>query len=308
MDDGWRRWFVYDGPLRALWRVPLFVVLFVAILQVELLVLSGLGTVPMPQDRLSIGLIAQGALVLVAALLAGAAMLRWVDRRPLTDLGFSPRPGVSLELLAGLAIGTGVMGAAVLVLAALGAVRYVAEPGSPVGWLAVAAASLVAFAIPAAAEEALFRGYLFRALFDGAGAVVAIAVTSLLFTVVHGSNPNVTLFGLLNIFLAGVLLAVAVLRTGALWLATGLHLGWNWAMAGPLDLPVSGIGGFDVPLYDVAATGPAWLTGGSFGPEGGLAGTAAALAGLALVLRTTRPGAAMAGHYGNGRHDGVEDR
>jgi uncharacterized protein len=306
--DGWRRWFVEDGRVRAFWRATLFVITFLAILQLEILLLPVLVSIPVAEDRLSLGLIAQGLLLLGAAVLAGWAMLHWVDRQPLSELGFGLTPRVPLELAAGLAIGVGIMTATVLLLVLGGAYRYVAEAGSVAGWVSVAGVSLLAFAIPAAAEEALFRGYFFRTLLQGAGAAVAVMVTSVLFTLVHGANPNVTSFGLLNIFLAGVLLAVAVLRTGTLWLATALHLGWNWVMAGPLDLPVSGIGGYDVPLYDAMATGPAWLTGGEFGPEGGLAGTFAALLGLAVVIRLTRPGATLAGHYGNWRRIDGEDR
>jgi membrane protease YdiL (CAAX protease family) len=289
--------------------VLLFVLGVIAILQLELLLLlPAIGSIPTEGDRLSAGLIVQSVLLLAAAVLAGRAMLRWVDHRPGDRLGFPLDRRTPLELLIGLAVGAGIVTLIVGVLALAGAYRYVAEAGSLLGWMSVAGISLAAFAIPAAAEEALFRGYMLRTLVEGAGPTAAVVVTSVLFTLVHGANPNVTLFGLLNIMIAGVLLALAVLRTGTLWLATALHLGWNWVMAGPLDLPVSGIGGYDVPGYDVAGTGPAWLTGGDFGPEGGLAGTAAALLGIALVVRLTRPGATLAGHYVNGRHDHVEDR
>jgi len=300
---------VRDGRLRTLWRALLFILGVLAILELGLLLLLPvMGPVSMEGDRLSTGLIVQSALLLAAAVLAGRGMLRWVDRRPAASLGFPLDRRAPLEVLAGLIVGAGIVAVVAGILALAGAYRYVAEAGSLIGWLSVAGISLAAFAIPAAAEEALFRGYLFRTLVEGAGMASAVVVTSVLFTLVHGANPNVTVFGLLNIMLAGVLLALAVLRTGTLWFATALHLGWNWVMAGPLDLPVSGIGGYDVPLYDMAETGPAWLTGGNFGPEGGLAGTAAALLGILLVVRLTRPGATLAGHYVNGRHDHVEDR
>lgn len=272
------------------------------------MLLPALVAIPVAGDRISAGLVAQGLLLLGAAVLAGWAMLVWVDRRPLSDLGFGMAPRVPLELVAGLAIGAGVVAGTVALLALAGAYRYVAEAGSLVGWLSVTGLSLAAFAIPAAAEEAVFRGYFFRTLVEGAGAIVAVAVTSVLFTLVHGANPNVTTFGLVNICLAGVLLGVAVLRTGTLWLATALHLGWNWVIAGPLDLPVSGIDGYDVPLYDAMGTGAVWLTGGEFGPEGGLAGTFAALLALALVIGMTRPGSRLAGDYDNGRRIDGEDR
>jgi membrane protease YdiL (CAAX protease family) len=308
LGDWWRRWLVRDGRLRAPWRLLLFVVAFFAILQLLILLFPFLLALPVAPDRVSAGLIGQSVLLLVAALLAGWIPLRWVDGRRFGDLGFPLHGGVPRELGVGLAIGAAGLAVPVLVLAAVGSYRFVAEGGSPVGWLTVSGLSLAALAVPAAAEEAVFRGYLFRTLVEGVGAPIAILGTSLLFTVVHGANPNVTALGLANIFLAGALLAVAVLRTGSLWFASAVHLGWNWVTAGPLDLPVSGLGGYDVPLYDLDSAGPAWLTGGAFGPEGGLAGTAGAVVALALVIRTTRPGARLAGRLTTGRIEDVEDR
>ena len=298
-----------DGRPRALWRILLFVALFVLLVLLALLLVPALQTVPLTEEgRLSMGLILQSGLLGAAALAAGWIMLRFVDGEPFRVLGLGTGPRVPRELGAGLALGVGSVALTVLVLVAVGAYRYAGDEGGMAGWLAVSATSLAAVAIPAAAEEAMFRGYLFRTLVDGAGAGVAIAITSVLFTLAHGSNPNVTGLGLVNILLAGMLLAVAVLRTGSLWFASTLHLGWNWVMAGPLDLPVSGLASYDVPIYDLAGEGPDWITGGSFGPEGGLAGTAAAALALLLVVRMTRPGAPLAGHYGKRRPDHGEDR
>jgi hypothetical protein len=96
---------------------------------------------------------------------------------------------------------------------------------------------------------------------------------------------------LINIFLAGVLLAFAYLRTLSLWFVTALHMGWNWAMATLFDLPVSGIQEFDTPLYQPTISGPDWFSGGAFGPEGGLVGTIGF--GVAMIavlrLRSVRP-------------------
>ncbi len=278
-----------------------FVAGFILVLQVELLLLPGVAGVPIADDRLSAGLIAQAALGLAAALITGWALLAWVDRRPLAELGFGLSRRVPLELVAGLGVGTVAMLVTTALFAGLGGYRFVAEPGTTAGWLTVAAGSLVAFAVPAAAEEAIFRGYLFRAVVDGAGPWAAVALTSLLFALSHGGNPNAGPLGLLNIYLAGVLLAVAVLRTASLWFASALHLGWNWVMAGPLDLPVSGLESYDIPFYDVEARGADWLTGGAFGPEGGLAGTIAVAMGIALILWITRPGSRLAGSYADRR-------
>ena len=150
--------------------------------------------------------------------------------------------------------------------------------------VAALALSLVQFAIAAAAEEAVCRGYLFQALVQGIGVWPAVVVSSALFSAGHLANPNVHWIGLANIFLAGVLLAVVYLRTRSLWAATGVHLGWNWVMSGLLDFPVSGLQ-LDTPLYDAREVGADWWTGGPFGPEAGLAATLVVLAATIWAWR-----------------------
>jgi hypothetical protein len=121
--------------------------------------------------------------------------------------------------------------------------------------------------------------------------VAATVIASAAFAAGHAGNPNVDAFGLVNIFLAGVLLSAAYLRTRSLWFATAVHLGWNWCMASLFDLPVSGLTMFDTPGYEAHIGGARWVSGGAFGPEGGVVGTAAfALALLAVLrLRSVRP-------------------
>ena len=58
-------------------------------------------------------------------------------------------------------------------------------------------------------------------------------------------------------------------------------------MSALFDFPVSGMVR-DTPFYDVRETGADWWTGGSFGPEGGVAVTLAVLALTAWMLRTRR--------------------
>ena len=121
-------------------------------------------------------------------------------------------------------------------------------------------AVLVVLFVGALAEELMFRGYPFQHLEEGIGSVGAIAVFSVLFGAVHLSNPHASIWGLVNTVLIGILLAIAYLRTRALWLPWGIHFGWNAALGFVFGLPVSGIRMLDV-VVRTSVTGPQWMTG-----------------------------------------------
>lgn len=226
--------------------------------------------------------------MLAGAVLAGWFLLHIVERRPLSDLGFALKREEVARSGLGLLIGVAALGLAVLPAVAVGALRFAGDAGNGAAWLSGVAGFFAVLLVPAAAEEALFRGYPFQKLVEGFGAIAATLVASAAFAVAHAGNPSVNGVALLNIFLAGVVLSLAYLRTRSLWFATAVHLGWNWAMAGLLDLPVSGLELFDAPLYEPVDRGPAWLTGGAFGPEAGLTGVFGLLIMLGAVLKTKR--------------------
>ena len=225
---------------------------------------------------------------LVAAVGAGWIVLAHVDRRSPAALGFHGGREAVLESGRGLVLGCALIGAVVLLLVATGSAAWVPDSGNWAEYIGALGETFVFFALAAALEEALFRGYAFQALVEGIGVWPATLAGSVVFAVAHGANPNLNAPALANLFLAGVLLSVAYLRTRSLWFATALHLGWNWAMATLLDLPVSGLEEFDTPLYSGAETGVDWWTGGAFGPEGGLAATLVLLAGTIGLARSSR--------------------
>ncbi|HEX7091608.1 MAG TPA: CPBP family intramembrane glutamic endopeptidase [Longimicrobiales bacterium] len=276
----WRRAFYAHGRLRAGWRALLFIALFVALS----VVFAGAASLAAPVD--GVGALAwQGFALLAAALLAGWLLMRRLEHRPAGALGFAWTSHSARELGLGLAVG-GVpllLGAGALALA--GWVGYRPEAGDAGSYVASLAGALLALAVAAAWEEAVFRGYPFQVLVEALGPVAATIMVSAAFAAAHAGNPDVGVFALLNIFLAGVLLSVAYLRTRSLWFATAVHLGWNWTMGSVLDLPVSGLQTLNTPLYEPVVSGPPWITGGNFGPEGGLVGSAAFALALLAVAR-----------------------
>ncbi|MEJ2679815.1 MAG: CPBP family intramembrane metalloprotease [Gemmatimonadota bacterium] len=280
-DRRWRALFVRDGQLRGLWRFLLFGVLFFGLLQLEIWV------VPPPAAWGMRGALAwQGALMLLAAVAAGAMVLA-TEGGTAGDLGFRWRPQTPRELGVGFVIGGGAIAVAVLLLAVAGQVRYAAEAGGGGAYARTLAVGLAVLALPAAAEEAIFRGYPLQTLARSVGPVTATVMMSAAFAAAHVWNPQVGPVALLNIFLAGVMLSMAYLWSRSLWFTSAVHLGWNWTMALPLSLPVSGLHMFDTPLYQ-AVVRPGWLSGGAFGPEGGLAGTLGFLVAFWAVRRATR--------------------
>jgi len=82
-------------------------------------------------------------------------------------------------------------------------------------------------------------------------------------------NPFQNWISTLNTALVGVLLAICYLRTRALWLPLGIHFAWNFVQGYVLGFPVSGIA-LQHSIFQAKIIGPAYLTGGAYGPEGSI--------------------------------------
>ena len=224
-------------------------------------------------------------LVLLAALGATAIMLRSIDVRPWRDVGLGADAARPPRLGIGWCIGFAAIGAACGVLLAVGWLRVSpAEPGSSLG----AAVRITLFLIPAAlAEEVLCRGYLLTAIRDRIGTWGAVGATSLAFGMLHVSNPGWTVASVGIVALAGVFLAAVRVVYDSLYAAWAAHVAWNWVMAVPLHAPVSGLR-FESPDYRTVDAGPDWITGGAWGPEGGLAAVLGMFAGLYYLYARRR--------------------
>jgi membrane protease YdiL (CAAX protease family) len=270
--------------LRAFWRIALFLVLAVAVARALAWPLSRLA--PSPWDSVW-GMTLSSGVLLVGLVVASAAMMRLVERRRFAAVGLPAGREATAGLLAGAAIGGGFVVAVVVAQVAMGWLKATPDAGTPGEWLGGVSALTLMLLVAAAAEELLFRGYAFQVAVEALGAAPAVALSAGLFGLGHVSNPEVGSVALLNIGLAGVLLAGAYLKTRSLWTAIGLHWAWNWAMAVVFDLPVSGMV-FDVPGYDTVELGPDRLTGGAFGPEGGLMATLFLVPLIVWVYRTSR--------------------
>lgn len=205
---------------------------------------------------------------LLAAVLAHFVLLRAFDRRPWSAVGLgraSARPWLLGE---GFILGACAIGIPSVLLLAMAQLEVIdSAPGSS---LSVAALGVVTFLPAAFFEELLMRGYLFMVIREAFGWKAALIVTSIVFGLLHMLNPNVDAESVLLVTVAGFFLGAILLATGSLFAVGMAHFGWNWIMAAALHTNVSGVP-VPSPDFRVVDNGPDWLTGGAWGPEGGLA-------------------------------------
>ena len=222
---------------------------------------------------------------LAAALGATAIMVRAIDKRPWSDLGLSREAASARTLNAGWWIGAAAITGVCAVLALTGLLRFV--PSSADGWFGAAIRITVVLVPSALAEELLCRGYLLTVVWERVGVRWAVLLTSLMFGLLHLTNPGATAQSVALVTLAGIFLAGVRVVLDSLYAAWMAHLAWNWVMAVPLHAAVSGVR-FESPAYQAVTTQPAWLSGGAWGPEGGLFAGLGMMSGIAYLYTRRR--------------------
>ena len=221
--------------------------------------------------------------VTVLVVLAYKLVVVRLGEHPRDDLPFDGR---ARDAVSGFAQGTLLFSAIVGVAALLGVYRALGlSPAED--WLPI----LIGTGLMAGVtEEILLRGIVFRWLEELGGSWLALALSALLFGFLHAANPNATVVSSLAIALAaGVLLGGAYMLTRNLWLAIGLHAGWNVTQGLLWDVPVSG---FALDGWvESRLVGDPMLSGGSFGLEASvITMVMATIYGVWLIVRAARRG------------------
>jgi membrane protease YdiL (CAAX protease family) len=133
------------------------------------------------------------------------------------------------------------------------------------------------------AEEILSRGWLLPVIGARHKPLAGILISSAVFAIYHSLNPNIDPVAFLNLFLFGLFTAFYVLYEGSLWGVFGLHAAWNWAQGNLFGLEVSGMPAAGGTLFNLMEVGPDLITGGPFGPEGGLAVTLVLIVSSSII-------------------------
>ena len=205
--------------------------------------------------------------------------------RPVSQQGLPFRAGWFGEAGLGMAAGWAIAVICILPVVLFGAVFvHLSISRAGFGWLVVETAY---FALSTLAVQVAFRGYPFQCMIVAIGDLPAALMLSVLYGILNAKLPGAGNASMAVNIALGLLLAMAYLRTRALWLPWGLQFGWVASRALLFGLPVNGNGSHS-PLIQsdmIAATG---LTGGDFGLDGSWLAFALILLAMPFVYNLTR--------------------
>lgn len=230
--------------------------------------------------------------MLIGVAAACYVALRFVDDVPWSVLALGEGAWQWKRMANGALLGTAAILGTAGALWAVGALRIEAMPAASIdgaafvqdSWSGTALRLLLLLGPAALWEELVFRGYLYAVADEAAGRWVARLSSSVAFGAVHLMNPGANARTTVVVMLAGLCLCLMRERTGSLPAAWTAHLAWNWVMAAVLHVPVSGLP-FATPGYRAVLSGSDWISGGAWGPEGGLVAMLVLGGSLAVGLR-----------------------
>ncbi|MDT0622852.1 CPBP family intramembrane glutamic endopeptidase [Croceitalea vernalis] len=188
--------------------------------------------------------------------------IRFVDKEPFKNLGLYWK-GRSKDLLVGILLGAFIMCFAYFLLLGIDSIAF---ERMVVSWKDILYGILV-FTCVSFSEELLFRGYVLKNFMSSFNKYIALVLSSLIFALMHGANPNIDLFPLINLFLAGILLGISYIYTKNIWFPVGLHFSWNIFQT-LFGFNVSGIDFYSLIEFKIPKNN--LINGGEFGFEGSI--------------------------------------
>ena len=231
------------------------------------------------------------ALLTPATYFAYRTYFRLVEKRDLTELS---RVNMFYEFALGSLIGFGLIGFGLfaLVIAILSLLGFYRVTGvDSVGQLVIAA--LASAFVSAFVQELIFRTVIYRITEEWLGTWWVLAISAILFGLIHLTSPGAALFSALAIApQAGVLLGAAYALTHRLWMALGMHMMWDFVNDGIFGVGVAGQSGEPIAgLLQVRLNGPQLFTGGIFGVEASVVALVIVLiAGIFMLWKTYQNG------------------
>jgi len=263
-------------------RILLFIIAFVIVSSIFQIIGVLLAGVPI-MEMASLGEMGTNVLFVVqlwgfiGLLILVFVFRKYIDKETILSLGFSLK-NRGKDFAFGLLIAVLLIGGGSLVLVGLGFVEFSINKID----FGAFAFSFLLFIIVALNEEIMIRGYILNNLLTVSNKYLALVISSILFTAMHGFNASLSWLGITNLFLAGILLGSAYIFTKNLWFPISLHLFWNFIQGPVLGYHVSGQEIESV--LAVKLSGNEMLNGGGFGFEGSLVCTFMSVVVIGVIL------------------------
>jgi len=222
-------------------------------------------------------------LLMMVCQLAGTLFTVWlfqknINREPFSSIGIQFN-GYEDDFIFGLLIGLGliVMGFGILII--FNFISITSLQFSFIDQLFY----LCLFAVVSLNEEIAMRGYILQNLSSSFNKYIALAMSSLVFMIMHIGNPNMSAIPLFNLFLAGLFLGIYCIHRKNLWFPIGAHFTWNYFQGPVLGFEVSGneVNSLFIQRLD----GSDLITGGQFGFEGSIILTTFMIIGIIYLDR-----------------------
>lgn len=182
---------------------------------------------------------AAGLSVALVAVLLVYLWRRYLLRRPWSGVGLPWRRSAIAEAFLGAVIAASAVMVAMAVSVLIGAATWASWPetGEPFGVvvLAILSVSILQQGFP---EELLWRGHLWDLLSDSLSPRMVLVLTSVVFGLLHiVSGSGATSIGERLLFIVSVTALMfacgaARVRTGAAWMAVGVHSGFHLGLRG----------------------------------------------------------------------------
>jgi membrane protease YdiL (CAAX protease family) len=202
-----------------------------------------------------------GIFGLIATLIIIFLFRKYSDLKSISSMGF-PIKGKSKDLIWGLLVATIIMSIGTIIL-------LVNKDVSITGFnfdTSNFSYGFLLFITVALSEEILCRGYILNNLMGTMNKYYALAISSVIFALMHSFNSNLSWFGMLNLFIAGILLGSTYIYTKNLWFPISFHLFWNFIQGCVFDYNVSGLDINSIFKFDMPVKNS--FNGGDFGFEG----------------------------------------
>jgi len=270
-------------PSLPLWaRIVLVMILFLimtGIFQVIGVLIAGLSLTD-PSAMENMGMREQ--LILQFSGFIGTALVvflfrKYIDRKSIKSIGFSFNNRFK-DIGLGFIYAVIILGLGSLILWVTGSVEF---KYLELNILSIFMSFLL-FIVVSLNEEIFVRGYLLNNLMTGMNKFWALLLSAAIFTSLHLLNPNLSVLGVTNLLLAGILLGASYIYTKNLWFPISLHLFWNFLQGPIFGYSVSGQN--IKSLFSVELVGNETLNGGEFGFEGSLLCTIMLIVSIASIM------------------------